>query len=152
MKKIKTTTYSLWSMAFLFLLLASNGNAQTPSLSEHKCASADDNTNWQMSRSYDYDGNVIGAEIQFSDQRGRPMQSQVWDAIHDEVYASQPLYDKYGRAVIQTMGAPITGDKFCYKNNFVQTAGETVYAAVNFEGNKLNNPDPVGNGQKGTLG
>lgn len=133
------------------LLLAASF-AQTPPLTDHKCATTtDDDKNWNMSRSYDYEGNVIGASIQYSDYRGRPLQSQSYSATHNEVFAAQPVYDEYGRLAIQTLSAPVNNSKFCYKDGFITTSSIN-YATTNFEGSKLDNPDAVDNSTQGTLG
>tara|TARA_R110002096_G_scaffold186511_2_gene365572 strand:- start:4283 stop:9571 length:5289 start_codon:yes stop_codon:yes gene_type:complete len=136
----------------LFGFIFSSGFAQSPPLDDHKCQTSDDNTNWKMSRTYSYNGQVLGAEIEFSDYRGRSLQSQSWSAVHDEVFATQPLYDTYGRMAIQTLGAPINTDKFCYQSTFITQSNGTAYSTANFEDTKLNNPDVIGNSIQGTLG
>jgi RHS repeat-associated protein len=122
--------------------------------------------NWIMATTYDPAGNPIGQSKKFFDNGGRPLQDQSKvfyrkdaSTVYTHVFASQPLYDAYGRAAATTLAAPIDNSSFIYKNNFVQNTGNTVYDYKNFdrykptttETDKTNAPDAVGTAS-GTLG
>ncbi len=121
---------------------------------------SDLNRNWVMTRSYDENGNEIGATKSFFDNNGKATQAQQKNETTSQVLATQTLYDLQGRAVVSTLPAPINNSAFAYNPNFV-TSGGTPYSYVNFDGDptnttnplsKLNNPDQVDNATQGTLG
>jgi RHS repeat-associated protein len=122
--------------------------------------------NWIMATTYDPSGNPIGQSKKFFDNGGKPLQEQSKvfyrkdaSTVYTHVFASQPLYDAYGRTAATTLGAPIDNSSFIYKNNFVQNTSNTVYDYKNFdrykptttETDKTYAPDAVGTAS-GTLG
>ena len=122
------------------------------------------NMNWVKAASYDRDGNKTAASKSFSNYLGKPLQTQVKNLTEKAVFASQPIYDTYGRAVIQTMSAPTFEQNFCYKENFVTNADGDIYDYEDFDlenysqhpnlirPGELDKPKPVGTTDKGTLG
>jgi RHS repeat-associated protein len=121
---------------------------------------SDLNRNWVMTRTYDENGNEIGATKAFFDNNGKATQAQQKNETTSQVLATQTLYDLQGRAVVSTLPAPINNSQFAYNANFV-TSGGTPYSYLNFDGDptnttnplaKLNNPDLVDNAVQGTLG
>jgi len=116
--------------------------------------------NWILTRTYDENGNEIGAAKQFFDNNGKPTQAQTKNESAGHILASQAIYDLQGRAVVNTLPAPINNSAFAYKDGFVTNSGNN-YSYLNFDGDptntsnhyaKLNNPDAVDNGTQGTLG
>ena len=96
--------------------------------------------NWIMATTYDPAGNPIGESKKFFDNGGRPLQEQAKvkyrkdaSTVYTHVFASQPLYDAYGRGAATTLAAPIDNSSFVYKSNFVQNAGGTAYDYKNFD-------------------
>ncbi|MEZ2339358.1 RHS repeat domain-containing protein [Mucilaginibacter sp. RCC_168] len=122
--------------------------------------SNDFDKNWVNVISYDENGKEIGASKKFFDNNGKLIQTQIKNETTTQVLASQPLYDLQGRAVGNTLSAPINNAAFAYKNGFVTNGGNN-YSYLNFDGDpsnagnpyaKLNAPDAVDNSQQGTLG
>jgi RHS repeat-associated protein len=84
--------------------------------------------------SYDLDGNVIAHSKTFSNKFGKLVQSQSKDFVHNKVMASQPVYDAFGRPVLQTLAAPILGNSFCVNPKFIEAQGEdTPYSYSDFD-------------------
>ncbi len=109
--------------------------------------------NWTQIQSYDENGNIISATKSFFDQRGLSLQNQVFNLTENNVLVSQPLYDAFGRSVLNTLPAPIQHSGFSYKEDFVQTADGVIYDFTHFdEGAKRTSPDTIGNNEPGTLG
>ncbi|MBF97642.1 MAG: hypothetical protein CMI36_01520 [Owenweeksia sp.] len=122
-----------------------------PAVGVHIC-NTNPNLNWEMNRSYDLAGNVIGASINYTNAQGQLMQAQNHNLSRGEVFAVQPLRDKYGRNVIRSNVAPLNTSTSCYNPNFFVDVNGNPYSYSNFDDAKLNNPDPVGNSLAGTLG
>jgi RHS repeat-associated protein len=124
--------------------------------------STDVDRNWIAVRSYDDDGNEISAGKSFFDYNGKLLQSQTKNESSTHVMASQPLYDLEGRAVGETLSAPVLNSAFAYKANFVTNSGGAMYDYSSFDWNntfnsgnpyaKTESPDAVGNTQSGSLG
>jgi RHS repeat-associated protein len=115
--------------------------------------------NWIYTRTYDENGQEIGAAKSFYDYNGKATQAQVKNETTGHILASQTLYDVHGRAVAATLTAPTNNSAFAYKNNFVTSDGTTSYSYINFDGDpasatygKVNNPDGVDKGTIGSLG
>lgn len=132
--------------------------------------SSDLNMNWTRLRVY---SRISGAGVatdnkSFFDNSGRSLQTQTKTkyklsngTVVTHVFASQPVYDAFGRPAAQSLAAPIDAGEFRYKSDFIKTTGGTVYDYRNFdrykptptgnEQDKTKTPDAVGN-QPGTLG
>ncbi len=108
--------------------------------------------NWTSTKSYDENGNIIGENKSFFDDKGVPLQSQVKSISTGHVLASQSLYDIHGRPVISTLAAPINNSGFSYKPDFVTNPAGGKYSYTNFDGIKTNSPDPLGQSAIGSLG
>lgn len=108
--------------------------------------------NWSFTMTYDEQGNVLSQTKVFYDLIGRPVQGQFSDLSSDNVFAAQILYDAMGRRTATTLAAPIDNAAFNYQPDFMTDNAGNVYTHENFDGPKLNNPDPVSNDQAGTLG
>ncbi len=127
--------------------------------------------NFIQATSYDEYGRVAGQSRLYFDTQGRPIQSQYKDLENDVLMASQTIYDAYGRAVINTLVAPVgagdykevidnCGDQvprgakvpFAYKGDFVTGPDGQPYNYTHFDLDKELNPDPVANANEGTLG
>lgn len=108
--------------------------------------------NWTSTKSYDENGNIIGENKSFFDDRGVPLQSQVKSISTGHVLASQSLYDIHGKPVISTLAAPINNSGFSYKPDFVTNPAGGKYSYTNFDGIKANSPDPLGQSAIGSLG
>ncbi len=114
-------------------------------------AELDDNKNWTLSLLLDENGEVYSGSKSFFNAEGQNIQNQSLLVEDGDILVSQPIYDQFGRAAIQTLSAPINAEGFVYKSQFISHQG-TAYNASNFKGSKEFNPDAVDNVQKGTLG
>ncbi|MDA7716991.1 RHS repeat-associated core domain-containing protein, partial [bacterium] len=102
---------------------------------------------------YDVKGNVIAQSKSYYDDLGKSVQSQSKDFKTGETWASQTLYDKQGRAALQTLSAPTHRDiptDFLYKEGFIQNASNSNFTANDFE-NDPENPKTLGT-QTNTVG
>lgn len=109
--------------------------------------------NWVMSRTFNANGDTISESKNFFDLGGQALQSQVKSFATKHVLASQPVYDLYGRPVIQSLSAPINSSGFYYKSDFLRNSNGLGYQANNFDvAVKVNSPDPLDASQPGTLG
>ncbi len=120
---------------------------------EAQSGTTDAAMNWVQTQSYDEHGTIIAGSKSFFDQRGLPLQSQTLNRTENNVLVSQPLYDAFGRAVLNTLPAPIQRSGFSFKDDFVQTTDGAVYDFTHFdEGAKRISPDAIGSSRVGTLG
>ncbi|MEL6636605.1 MAG: RHS repeat-associated core domain-containing protein, partial [Bacteroidota bacterium] len=85
------------------------------------------------------------------DDFGRIIQNQEKNMVTEEVWASATIYDKFGRPAINTLSAPTGKDRIEYQSNFVRNTSGQAYGPSDFDGNKLNSPNAVGE-QLNTLG
>ena len=81
---------------------------------------------------------IINETRSYVDDTGRPTQTQSKDYRTGKVWATETLYDDYGRAAITTLPAPTGKDYLEYLNNFVQTTSGGAYTHSQFD-------NPVGN-------
>lgn len=101
---------------------------------------SDNQRNWVMEESYDENGVVISTQKTYLDDLGRPTQSLNQDAA-GEVFATQTVYDAYGRPAVQTLPA-YHGTALQYNTNFFQDQNNHEYSYTNFDLNgKIVNPD-----------
>ncbi|MEN7551260.1 RHS repeat-associated core domain-containing protein [Rapidithrix thailandica] len=103
--------------------------------------------NWTTNRAFDKDGNVIASSKSYFDLKGLALQSQSKSYATNTIFATQPIYDQYGRPVISTMSAPLPEviQGFTYQPDFVTVNG----------GQPLTESDyntPLDNTTPGTLG
>jgi RHS repeat-associated protein len=123
----------------------------------------DTKLNWTQSTAYGLDGSsnpiVSGASKTYSDGFGNPLQAQSYSVVNNQVFASQPLNDRFNQAVGSTMGAPINSSTFGYRHRFMTNATNLKYNANDFDipqstnaAGEVNNPKPVANGGIGSLG
>ena len=101
-----------------------------------QCVSTpDSDKNWLVERTFDGLGeaaeNIMAENKQFSDGLGRPTQAQVRNLTNRHVLASQTLYDTNGKAVLNTLAAPINNECFGYKESFI-TANAVPYGPQHF--------------------
>ncbi|MEM9858664.1 MAG: RHS repeat-associated core domain-containing protein [Bacteroidota bacterium] len=96
---------------------------------------------------------IVGHYMNFVDGFGQPIQAQVKNLTANTIFASQSVYDRLGRARLQTLAAPIGASTFGYKADFITNSSGSPYSSADFDGTgTLNNPTPVGNTLSGTLG
>ncbi|WP_459209978.1 RHS repeat domain-containing protein [Aquimarina rhabdastrellae] len=108
--------------------------------------------NWVLTNSYDVNGNLIGANVSFSDKLGKGLQTITYDKKLDEMWASETFYDKQGRPVLQTLGAPIGRlASFNYQTSFTRKQNGLRLTIGDYEEGDLENPSLIGN-QFNTLG
>ncbi|MEL6638255.1 MAG: RHS repeat-associated core domain-containing protein, partial [Bacteroidota bacterium] len=116
---------------------------------------ADTDWNHITTRTYDGRGESVCHQLSelrtYYDQMGRVVQGQSKDVQTREVWATETLYDSYGRAAISTLAAPTGDHRIAFKNDFVRNDQGVAYGPNDFEGVKLNAPNPVGT-QANTLG
>lgn len=91
--------------------------------------------------SFDETGQPVAKSANYYDYSGRLLQSQAWDRENSEVFASEPLYDRYDKAVGQTLAAPIGRSELGYEMNFVTQGGGQPLAPQHWDGNGV--PVPV---------
>ncbi|MEL6557153.1 MAG: RHS repeat-associated core domain-containing protein [Bacteroidota bacterium] len=84
----------------------------------------------------------------FFDGSGKLLQSQVRNLTEQEVLATEPIYDKYYRAAVETLPAPTGLSNIFYKEGFVTKDGEK----YNFSHFDKAVPDAVDDDESGTLG
>ncbi|MEO0776039.1 MAG: hypothetical protein AAF146_05725, partial [Bacteroidota bacterium] len=115
----------------------------------------DGSWNHITTRAYDGQGeslcHVTAESRTYLDELGREVQQQNKNVIHNQVWASETLYDRYGRGSLRTMVAPTGSQRIRHQDNFVLDESGNPYGHDDFEGSKLNNPNPVG-AQANTLG
>ncbi|MEO0778614.1 MAG: RHS repeat-associated core domain-containing protein, partial [Bacteroidota bacterium] len=118
-------------------------------------AAVNENHNYVTTRTYNGEGegvcHLTGESRTYFDDMGREIQSQAKDVMTNKVWASETLYDKFGRRAITTLVAPTGYSNIRYKDNFVLDAQGNPYGHNDFEDGMLNNPNPVGK-QSNTLG
>ncbi len=140
-----TGNMQLTNLSFSFI--QNNGTLTLPDILD-----LDTNLNWSYSRTYDRSGKVASESLNYMDNLGRTTQSQTRDINTLEIYASQTLYDAFGRAGLQTLPAPIDRQAFGYKDSFFLTNTNNYYDYTDFTGDKLYDPVTPANNKKGTLG
>ena len=140
------STYNSKSKARVFIF--KHPNLVTPAFVNN----TDLDRNWRHVRSYAEDGTLKGESRQYYDSLGNPTQNQSRNIVEGKIIASTPVYDVYTRAAIQTLPAPIPGQAFTFKENFI--TGTSPYYAYTYndfdkpattgnESGELNNPKPV---------
>ncbi|WP_181899412.1 RHS repeat domain-containing protein [Flagellimonas nanhaiensis] len=111
----------------------------------------DRDKNWIWSIAYDTDSNIKGNGINYFDGLGKPTQTQSLDIKTGQIWATQTMYDSYGRPALSTLGAPIgINGYFEYKDDFIQDSSGNAYNRADFETNP-DSPSTV-NAQNNTLG
>jgi len=106
--------------------------------------------NWNQENTYDETGAIIGSQKTYLDALGRNMQN-LSKNNNKEVFASQIVYDSYGRSAIQTKAA-FVGDTLTYKSWFMRTTNGQAYNYSHFDGQNLNNPIGLQTSLINTLG
>ncbi|MEQ9064071.1 MAG: DNRLRE domain-containing protein, partial [Vicingaceae bacterium] len=124
----------------------------------------DQNLNWELTTLYDENGNVTGQNKKYFNREGRLLQSQVKDLENNNVLASQPVYDIYGRPVLQTLSAPTYNSAFNYHPQFITNTEGNPYNPTDFDipnwdaqstyisAGQVDNPRIVSDMDKGSLG
>ncbi len=118
-------------------------------------SSCDDNLSWIETISYSPvepgTDEVIARGKSYFDLTGTLLQNQTWRRIPNEtggfdeqVWATQPIRDEFGREVVQTFPAPTGQSDFQYKHWFVVAQDGTRYDHSHFD-------EPVDD-EQGTLG
>ena len=84
-------------------------------------------TSYKYTESVAYapDGRPLSNGIDIRNNFGQTLQTQSRNYEMDKVIAQQTLYDRQGRAALQTFSAPITGNSFCYDPNFITPSNAT---------------------------
>jgi RHS repeat-associated protein len=124
----------------------------SPSAASTHRSTTDLGYNWSYGESYDENGNILSASKQYVDALGRKTQTISKNIDKNRALTAQTIYDKYGRAVIKTLPAPV-GQNIIYKPNFTTDMDGNVYGYTNFDlTNTLNNPDSISNTLPNSLG
>jgi RHS repeat-associated protein len=106
--------FTAYSKACIRVFEYSNPGSQPPT----NC-STDATMLWMEETTYDEYGNIVAQSRSYSDILGRTTQVQSRNIAENKILAAQVLYDKQGRAVLQTLPAPITQTCFTYNINFI---------------------------------
>jgi RHS repeat-associated protein len=116
---------------------------------------------WMEETTYDEYGNIVAQSRSYSDMLGRTTQVQSRNIAENKILAAEVLYDRQGRAVLQTLPAPITQTCFTYNINFIAAPSYcgpdasypncSPYTYLDFDktwnseaAGEINNPNPVG--------
>ena len=107
--------------------------------------------NYIETKNYDENNQVIASGRTYFDDDGQLLQEQtkVFSGT-TQVLATMPLKDRYDRAVIHTLPAPLNQAGFEYKPGFVQEPGGEAYNHTHFDGKPV--PGDINIGTPGTLG
>lgn len=125
------------------------------------CNTNNSDRNYVRHASFDEQGNEVSQSVGFIDAFGRMSQTQSKDYVNNNVLATAPLYDEWGRTVGVTLPAPIfKTDAACFKANFITNSRGEPYSYRDFDNRSLpqgvdgssNNPEPVGQAVKGSVG
>ena len=114
----------------------------------------DRNYNWTKSYVYDRNGKLVGASKGYYNNLGKSIQAQSYDVRKKRILASETRYDKLGRPLLMTLGAPITNEisqvSFGYKNDFIKNVNGSNFDTADY-GNNNTDPNILGT-QELTLG
>ncbi|MCD6066766.1 MAG: tRNA3(Ser)-specific nuclease WapA precursor [Bacteroidetes bacterium] len=114
-------------------------------------AFTDDAKNYSETVSYDLDGNITSTTRSYTDSLGRSTQDLIRD-VYGQVYATQTVYDSYGRAALKTLPAP-SGNMLSYNTSFFLNSSGGAYSYVDFDASgTLNSPTSVQNTTGGSVG
>lgn len=127
--------------------------------------------NFIQTTSYDEYNRVAEQSRQFFNEEGKLIQLQYKDLTRDVLMATQTIYDAFGRAVINTLPAPVEGGtyeevedecgdqeqrgakiRFAYKPDFVTDQAGNSYNHTHFDLDMEQQPEPLGNDKEGSLG
>ncbi len=126
--------------------------------------------NYTTSKTFDGYGAVVSETRAYSDYLGKTTQVQSRNLTTSNIIATQTIYDAYGRAVLQTLPAPIdinytiNLNYFCYKDNFISNTTNANYSYADFDvpnnttnanaltAGEVDLPKPVSNTDARTLG
>lgn len=122
-----------------------------------RIAAQDNNYNRIESRSMAVDraGNpvTVGHTKIYANGFGHLLQSQVKSFTHNQVIASQLVYDYLGQPALQTLPVPINSANFGFKDNFITNSMGAAYSAEDFDSpTTLNQPKAIGDDGPGSLG
>ncbi len=124
------------------------------------CGVNENDYNWVETQTLDLNGNLTSKSKIFYDRLGKVLQTQSLNIEEKTVFASQPVYDEYGRPVLKTMSAPIKKNFFCYDPLFIQNENDEAYTFNDFDKSvtssdadgEVNNPKEVDDDIAGRLG
>ena len=112
----------------------SNDSLSNESLAGRPAFACNDSSfNWTHSVTYDENGTIKSESKEYMDAFGRTLQSQVKMFSSNNILVSQPLYDSYGRAVGQTLPAPVFVNYFCYVPQFIESDYGVDYSVGYFD-------------------
>lgn len=126
--------------------------------------SEDMNKNFVHTITYDEDENVVSDGKVYFDYLGRQTQTQTKMVSDNDVLATQTVYDAQGRAVLQTLAAPIGQTDLCYKDRFISNTAGANYSVSDFDianysssatilaSGEVDKPKPVSSNLAGGLG
>lgn len=100
--------------------------------------------NQRSNVSFNLNGDKIAKNKKYFNSLGKGVQGLNWDVLTGKVWASQTLYDRHGRAALQTLSAPVNGG-LTYSNDFITNNAGVSYNIVDFDlGGTVENPNPIG--------
>ncbi len=103
-------------------------------------------------KTYRIDGTLTGAQISYYDKLGKAIQIQNYDPKTKRTWVNETLYDKNGRAALQTLAAPVGyGYNFSYENAFIKKTDGTIFTLSDFDNVNVDAPATIG-GFANTLG
>lgn len=126
-------------------------------------ASCDNQWNWTQEKTYGVNGDGSPKEVSslrsYTDGLSNIIQRQTKSYTANQVFATQNIYDSYGKLTLSTLPAPINSSTFAYKHRFIMSSPTTVYSKSDFDlttttgaSGEVNNPKPVVSTGPGSLG
>lgn len=96
----------------------------------------DTDKNWTSIKTFDTEGRLTSANVNYYDCLGRGTQTQTKDLLTGKNWATEIRYDSQGRSTLSTLAAPISNAaNFSYKDNFIVDSGGNPYNLADFENN-----------------
>ncbi|GEM_PF-2929959 len=99
--------------------------------------------NWTETIVYNGNDSIVAHSRSYADWLGRGIQSQSANLTSGRTIISQVIYDDLGRQAITTLPAAVVNPNLSFKPNFITNASGGDYTSANFDGTKVNTPDPV---------
>lgn len=116
-------------------------------------------SNWTDVKSFDNNGNVMSQSRTYMDALGRTIQQQFLDISKSNVLANQPVFDAFGRPVLQTLSAPLFQNAIsAHKDKFIEDGTGNNYSWDDFDKTNtpgaggVDKPNAVKNTSMGSLG
>jgi RHS repeat-associated protein len=143
--------------------VSSSFSTSSVTVNPNGVSTCDQKLNWAESVGYTIDVNgapvVASSSRTFVNGHGETLQNQTKVLSKGNVLASQPVYDAFGNAVVNSLPAPINATQFVYRHKFMANPSGAKYDSEDFDlptttgaVGEVNNPAKVNSSLSGTLG